>query len=79
MHLLSYPSPTGCRLARRHSGAPAADADAQSRTENAAAAGRVVHSRRNVQRFQILPEERVLAEKFGTAFERYKCAVRRWL
>lgn len=32
-----------------------------------------------LNRFQILPEERVLAEKFGPAFEAYKRNVRRWL
>ena len=32
-----------------------------------------------IQRFQILPEERVLAVKFGAEFERYRRAVRRWL
>jgi protein-S-isoprenylcysteine O-methyltransferase Ste14 len=30
-------------------------------------------------RFQILPEERVLREKFGAAFEEYRRSVRRWL
>ena len=32
-----------------------------------------------ITRFQILPEERVMAGKFGTAFEDYKRRVRRWL
>ena len=32
-----------------------------------------------MQRFQILPEERVLAAKFGAEFERYRSTVRRWL
>jgi protein-S-isoprenylcysteine O-methyltransferase Ste14 len=30
-------------------------------------------------RFQIVPEERVLAAKFGTAFDEYRGRVRRWL
>ena len=29
--------------------------------------------------FQIRPEERILAEKFGEEFESYRKAVRRWL
>lgn len=32
-----------------------------------------------LNRFQIGPEEAVLAEKFGEAFEAYKRSVRRWL
>lgn len=32
-----------------------------------------------MNRFQILPEERALAEKFGAAYADYKHAVRRWL
>ena len=32
-----------------------------------------------ITRFQIIPEERVLAEKFGAAFAAYKSSVRRWL
>ena len=32
-----------------------------------------------LNRFQILPEEQALAEKFGPAFEAYKRNVRRWL
>ena len=32
-----------------------------------------------ITRFQIIPEERVLAEKFGSAFAAYKSSVRRWL
>lgn len=32
-----------------------------------------------ISRFQILPEERVLAAKFGGAFAAYKSEVRRWL
>ena len=32
-----------------------------------------------ITRFQIIPEERVLAEKFGVAFAAYKNSVRRWL
>ena len=32
-----------------------------------------------IQRFQIVPEERVMLEKFGTAFESYKSDIRRWL
>ena len=32
-----------------------------------------------MQRFQILPEERVLAAKFGAEFERNRGTVRRWL
>jgi protein-S-isoprenylcysteine O-methyltransferase Ste14 len=30
-------------------------------------------------RFQIVPEERTLAKKFGAPYERYKHSVRRWL
>jgi protein-S-isoprenylcysteine O-methyltransferase Ste14 len=32
-----------------------------------------------MNRFQIGPEERVLAAKFGAAFERYRAGVRRWI
>ena len=32
-----------------------------------------------INRFQIEPEERILASKFGAAFETYKAATRRWL
>ncbi|GGC15296.1 hypothetical protein GCM10007205_25290 [Oxalicibacterium flavum] len=32
-----------------------------------------------VTRFQILPEERVLAEKFGDAYVAYKDRTRRWI
>lgn len=32
-----------------------------------------------ITEFQIKPEERVLAAKFGEPFARYKAAVRRWL
>jgi len=32
-----------------------------------------------INRFQIKPEERVLAEMFGTAYTEYKGRVRRWL
>ena len=32
-----------------------------------------------ISRFQILPEERLLQEKFGEDFLAYKSAVRRWL
>ncbi len=32
-----------------------------------------------ITRFQIVPEERVLAEKFGAVFADYKTRVRRWL
>jgi protein-S-isoprenylcysteine O-methyltransferase Ste14 len=32
-----------------------------------------------IQRFQILPEERVMTAKFGAEFERYRSTVRRWL
>jgi protein-S-isoprenylcysteine O-methyltransferase Ste14 len=32
-----------------------------------------------IQRFQIQPEERALAAKFGPAYEQYKASVRRWL
>ena len=32
-----------------------------------------------MNRFQILPEERALAERFGTRFLDYSAAVRRWL
>jgi protein-S-isoprenylcysteine O-methyltransferase Ste14 len=30
-------------------------------------------------RFQIIPEERVMSSKFGTAYEEYRKRVRRWL
>ena len=32
-----------------------------------------------INRFQILPEERLLASKFGEDYENYKRSVRRWL
>ncbi len=32
-----------------------------------------------INRFQIIPEERVLTEKFGDAYEEYRRSVRRWL
>lgn len=32
-----------------------------------------------IDRFQIVPEERVLAAKFGSAYEDYRRAVRRWI
>ena len=32
-----------------------------------------------LDRFQIAPEERALAAKFGAAYERYRARVRRWL
>ncbi len=32
-----------------------------------------------VTRFQIIPEERILAVKFGAAFLAYKCRTRRWI
>lgn len=32
-----------------------------------------------MNRFQILPEERVLAERFGGAFTAYRAKVRRWI
>ncbi len=32
-----------------------------------------------ITRFQIIPEERLLSQKFGAAFESYKNKVRRWL
>jgi protein-S-isoprenylcysteine O-methyltransferase Ste14 len=32
-----------------------------------------------LNRFQIGPEERVLAAKFGAAFEHYRAGVRRWI
>lgn len=32
-----------------------------------------------MNRFQVGPEERILTEKFGGTFERYKASTRRWL
>lgn len=32
-----------------------------------------------IHRFQIVPEEKVLAELFGTAYDAYRARVRRWL
>lgn len=32
-----------------------------------------------IRQFQITPEERVLAEKFGTHYDTYRASVRRWL
>jgi protein-S-isoprenylcysteine O-methyltransferase Ste14 len=32
-----------------------------------------------ITRFQIEPEERVLASRFGSAFEEYRGRTRRWL
>jgi protein-S-isoprenylcysteine O-methyltransferase Ste14 len=32
-----------------------------------------------IHRFQIVPEERVLSAKFGTAYEQYTAQVRRWV
>jgi protein-S-isoprenylcysteine O-methyltransferase Ste14 len=32
-----------------------------------------------ITRFQILPEERVMAAKFGPAYESYRARVRRWI
>jgi len=32
-----------------------------------------------ITRFQIIPEERVMQAKFGSAFDAYKARVRRWL
>jgi protein-S-isoprenylcysteine O-methyltransferase Ste14 len=32
-----------------------------------------------ITRFQIVPEERILADKFGAAFAAYRAQVRRWL
>lgn len=32
-----------------------------------------------ITRFQIIPEERLLSQKFGVAFDSYKSKVRRWL
>jgi protein-S-isoprenylcysteine O-methyltransferase Ste14 len=32
-----------------------------------------------ITRFQIIPEERVMKEKFGEQFEAYQSRVRRWL
>ena len=32
-----------------------------------------------LNRFQIQPEERALAARFGAEFERYRARVRRWL
>jgi protein-S-isoprenylcysteine O-methyltransferase Ste14 len=32
-----------------------------------------------MNRFQIMPEERVLSAKFGKEYDRYKQGVRRWL
>ncbi|MEO7964697.1 MAG: isoprenylcysteine carboxylmethyltransferase family protein [Gemmatimonadaceae bacterium] len=32
-----------------------------------------------IDRFQITPEERVLRDRFGSAFDRYRQSVRRWI
>jgi protein-S-isoprenylcysteine O-methyltransferase Ste14 len=32
-----------------------------------------------ITRWQIVPEERALAEKFGAVYESYRQSVRRWL
>ena len=32
-----------------------------------------------MNRFQIMPEETFMAEKFGLAYQQYKKSVRRWL
>jgi protein-S-isoprenylcysteine O-methyltransferase Ste14 len=32
-----------------------------------------------MNRFQIVPEERALAARFGPSFEQYRRSVRRWL
>ena len=32
-----------------------------------------------INRFQIVPEERALAAKFGTAFDAYRSRTRRWI
>jgi protein-S-isoprenylcysteine O-methyltransferase Ste14 len=46
---------------------------------NAAALGGPLLFAVYITRFQILPEERVLAAKFGPDFEAYKLRTRRWI
>lgn len=46
---------------------------------NVAALAGVVAFMLYIQRFQILPEERVLAARFGEAYEEYRRSVPRWL
>ena len=47
--------------------------------QNAVAIALVVLFPLYLTRFQIIPEERALAEKFGDEFEAYRRRVRRWL